>query len=362
MPPKEKKKAKMPPVCEETDDGVASDDIDDPATVHDEEVALGLQQEDKEVGSDWEENEDHNIEDTYSQFDDESQDESASASSADSNASYVARQRQRAKREIMENWACSSIERAFPPKSWLIGNMSMTKKKNPFKLEDLDTEILLLLQRLSRVTVGASSAIKKKIYRKWDLRHHSMEKHVGTNLVDKQRNILEDLQDLYKDAEQAELIRKAEEDESDASSVSNIPVAGSTIQTLRDRYSALEQVYENWGIQTLVGHFTDGLHREDVTDDDNLDAGVIERLRDLSEVVNTAAHGRRIRRRLWRSLRALEEYDVERVVARIALVGHWYVNVQAEREERRERGEPVSDSSDSEDEDENSGEADKSTC
>ena len=130
----------------------------------------------------------------------------------------------------------------------------------------------------------------------------------------------------------------------------SIPAAGSTIQRSRDRYSALEQIYENWGIQTIVGRFTDGLHREDVTDDADLDAGVIERLRDLSEVTNTARHGRIIRERLGESFQGLREYDVDRVVARIALVGHYYVNVRAEKGEKKARGETMSDSSDSEEE------------
>ncbi|KAH6865450.1 hypothetical protein BKA58DRAFT_461278 [Alternaria rosae] len=367
MPPKRKNQAKMPPVGQAIDDGVVSDGDDDPRTVFDQEIALGLvQEDDEEEDLDWNENDDES--------DNEAQNEGSASSSVDSTSSYVARQRQRAEREILENWACSSIEGAFPSKTWLKGKMDVEKKK--FDLRDLNTAILLLFRRLSRLTVGASDDIKEKIREKWKFRNHDKVKRVGDDPITKQQNLLEDLQDLYDDAEkeQAELRRKAEEyearteeqagmsddeeeDESDASSESSIPVAGSTIQTLRGRYSALEQIYENWGIQTIVGHFTDGLHREDVKDDDKLDAGVIERLRDLSEVTNSAAHGRRIRRRLWRSLRGLEEYDVERVVARVALVGHYYVNIQAEREERRARGEIVGDSSDSEDEE--PGEADK---
>ncbi|KAI4906088.1 hypothetical protein J4E90_010936 [Alternaria incomplexa] len=359
-----KKKAKMPPVYGEVEDGMVSDGDDDPHTVHDEEIALGLQQENEseEEAIDWNENDDEPNE--------EAQNEASSSSSDDSTTTYVARQRQRAEREILENWACSSIEDAFPPKTWLKGQMDVEKKN--FDLKNLDTAILLRFQQLSRLTVGASDDVKEKIRKKWYTRNHDKDKRVGDTPVIKQQNLLEDLEDLCDEAEeeQAELKRKAEEDEdralisdddeedeSDASSESSIPAAGLTIQTLRDRYSALEQVYENWGIQTLVGRFTDGLHREDVTDDADLDAGVIERLRDLSEITNTARHGRRIRERLCESLDGLREYDVERVVARIALVGHYYVNVRAEKAERRVRGETVSDSSDSEEE--KSREADK---
>jgi len=337
---------------------------DDPDTVHDEEIALGLQQEEEseEEAIDWDEN--------HAESNDEAQNEASSSSSDDPTASYETRQRQRAEREILENWACSSIEGAFPPNTWLKGQMDVKKKK--FDLKNLDTAILLRFQQLSRLTVGASDDVKEKIRKKWYTRNHDKDKRVGDTPVKKQQNLLEDLEDLCDEAEeeQAELKRKAEEDEdrapisdddeedeSDASSEVSIPVAGSSIQTLRDRYSALEQIYENWGIQTIVGRFTDGLHREDLTDDADLDAGVIERLRDLSEVTNTAAHGRRIRERLEESLCELREYDVERVVARIALVGHYYVNVRVERQERRERGETVSDSSDSEEE--KSREADK---
>ncbi|KAI4620376.1 hypothetical protein J4E80_004902 [Alternaria sp. BMP 0032] len=339
-------------------------DGDDHNTTHDEEIALGLQQEDEgeEEAIDWNENDDESNE--------EAQIEDSSSSSDDSTASYEARQRQRAEREIIENWACSSIEGAFPPNTWLKGQMDVKKKK--FDLKNLDTAILLRFQQLSRLTVGASDDIKEKIRKKWYTRNHDKDKRVGDTPVKKQQNLLEDLEDLCDEAEekQAESKRKAEEDEdgarisdddeddeSDASSEVSIPVAGSTIQTLRDRYSALEQIYENWGIQTIVGHFTDGLHREDVTDDADLDAGVIERLRDLSEVTNTARHGRRLRERLSESLQGLREYDLERVVARITLVGNYYVNVRAEKEERRARGETVSDSSDSEEE--KSREADK---
>ncbi|KAI4680791.1 hypothetical protein J4E81_009975 [Alternaria sp. BMP 2799] len=365
MPPKGKKKAEMPPVYEETDDGVASDGVDDPSTAHDEEIALGLQQEDEseEEDIDWNEVDDEPNE--------EAQNEGSSSSSDDSTASYETRQRQRAEREILENWVCSSIEGAFPPNTWLKGQMDVKKKK--FDLKNLDTAILLNFQQLSRLTVGASDDIKEKIRKKWYTRNHDKDKRVGDTPVKKQQNLLEDLEDLCEEAEEknAELKRKVEEDEdgarisdddeedeSDASSEVSIPVAGSTIQTLRDRFSALEQIYENWGVQTIVGRFTDGLHREDVTDDADLDAGVIERLRDLSEVTNTARHGRRIRERLWESLDGLRGYDVERVVARIALVGNYYVNVRAEKEERRARGETVSDSSDSEEE--KSREADES--
>jgi len=354
----------MLPVYEEVEDGIVSGGDDDPDTVHDEEIALGLQQEEEseEEAIDWDEN--------HAESNEQAQNEGSSSSSDDSTASYEARQRQRAEREIVENWACSSIEGAFPPNTWLKGQMDVKKKK--FDLKNLDTAILLRFQQLSRLTVGASDDIKEKIRKKWYTRNHDQYKRVGDSPVKKQRNLLEDLEDLCDEAEeeQAELKRKAEEDEdgarisgddeedeSDTSSEPSMPVAGSSIQTLRDRYSTLEQIYENWGIQTIVGRFTDGLHRDDVTDDADLDAGVIERLRDLSEVTNTARHGRRIRYRLWESFRGLREYDVERVVARIILVGHWYVNVRAERQERRERGETVSDSSDSEEEE--PGEADK---
>jgi len=357
----------MPPVCEEADDEMVSDGGNDPSTAHDEEIALGLQQEEEseEEAIDWDE--------SHAESNEQAQNEGSSSSSDDSTTSYVASQRQRAEREILENWVCSSIEGAFPPNTWLKGQMDV--KKGKFDLKNLDTAILLRFQQLSRLTVGASDDIKEKIRKKWYTRNHDQYKRVGDTPAKKQQNLLEDLQDLCDEAEekQAELKRKAEEDEdgarisdddeedeSDASSESSIPAAGSTIQTLRDRYSALEQIYENWGIQTIVGRFTDGLHREDVTDDADLDAGVIERLRDLSEVTNTARHGKRIRERLWESLDGLREYDVERVVARIALVGHWYVNVREEKGEKKARGESVSDSSDSSDsEEDRAREADK---
>jgi hypothetical protein len=382
MPPKRKEKIGTRG-GDEMNDVRMEDGGDDRVIVMDAEVAVGLQQDewggmdgDREMGlPSQQEGSEDDIED-ITEDDNDNQVEggveddndsqvqdggAASGGSANQTVANDAQQRDQAMHDLQKNWGCTTIQDAFPPKpdTWLKGCMDMEKKR--FKLRDFHTEKLLLLQQLSFLTVGKSKEIKEKMAAKWHYRNHNETKRVGGHADTKQRNLREDLQELYDDAEkenaESERKRKAshegdkgikrarvsddddEDEDAEDSAKPSTCIVGSTIQTRKDRNDALKEIYASWGIDTLVGHFPDNLYKAGTIDDTDLDAGVIELLRGLSRITNTREQGEETRLELQKSLWGVKEFDREDVLPRLQHFSHPYFDAVADAAAERRRQE-----------------------